>query len=107
VTYKRIHVGTSHPLADTQGRAYEHHVVWVSAGNAPPGPDECIHHRDGDKANNALDNLELMTRAEHSRHHQRVRVSEKRRRRFAGWVVRDGAIVFCEERRAELQEVRG
>lgn len=33
--------------------------------------DECVHHIDGDRANNDDDNLALMTRAAHSRLHRR------------------------------------
>lgn len=32
-------------------------------------PDECVHHKDGNRTNNSPDNLELMTRAEHARLH--------------------------------------
>lgn len=31
--------------------------------------DEIVHHEDENKKNNHPDNLELMTRAEHIRHH--------------------------------------
>lgn len=34
-------------------------------------PDEVVHHIDGDRANNHIDNLALMTRAAHSRLHRR------------------------------------
>jgi HNH endonuclease len=33
--------------------------------------DEIIHHRDHDPENNAIENLQIMTRAEHCRHHLR------------------------------------
>lgn len=49
-----------------QGYAAEHRVVyaWHHAMDVvPPGYD--IHHRDGDKRNNRIDNLEMLTRAEH------------------------------------------
>ena len=31
--------------------------------------NECVHHKDHDKSNNEMSNLQLMTRAEHSRLH--------------------------------------
>jgi hypothetical protein len=39
--------------------------------------DEVVHHIDEDKQNNDLKNLELMTRAEHSRLHALERIKEK------------------------------
>jgi hypothetical protein len=50
-----------------------HRVVWEAhRGKIPSGMD--INHRDGDKTNNRLDNLELMTRSENMLHfHRRVR----------------------------------
>jgi hypothetical protein len=35
-------------------------------------PGECVHHRDGDRANNALANLELLTKSEHSSLHRKI-----------------------------------
>lgn len=32
-------------------------------------PDEIVHHKDRNRSNNELDNLQLMTRAEHSLYH--------------------------------------
>jgi hypothetical protein len=32
-------------------------------------PDEDVHHIDGDKLNNSYDNLEVLKRSEHRRHH--------------------------------------
>lgn len=67
--YVRVRVGTGHPLADRNGYAYEHHVVWREAGNPHPKKNQVIHHRNGDKTDNRLDNLEIMTRLEHAKEH--------------------------------------
>lgn len=37
--------------------------------NRPLSKDEIVHHKDGDKMNNSIDNLELTNRSEHSRKH--------------------------------------
>lgn len=67
--YVKVRVGAGHPLADPNGYAYEHLVVWVAAGRARPGPDEILHHANGDKTDNRLENLELLSRAEHGLEH--------------------------------------
>lgn len=35
-------------------------------------PDEVVHHIDGDRSNNSENNLALMTRSGHSRHHRMI-----------------------------------
>lgn len=67
--YVKIRAGKHHPLADQNGYAYEHLVVWVSAGNSKPENDEILHHRNEDKTDNRLENLELMKRTDHSKMH--------------------------------------
>jgi len=67
--YVKLRVGKGHPLADPNGYAYEHLVVWCAAGNPRPGKGELIHHQNHDKTDNRLENLSLMTRAEHSAKH--------------------------------------
>lgn len=71
--YVKVRVGTDHPLADPNGYAYEHLVVWCAAGRPRPGDGETLHHRDEDKTNNRLGNLELLTRGEHNAHHNAER----------------------------------
>lgn len=54
---------------------YLHRAVWESAhGGIPPGM--AIHHKDHDKANNDLANLELIPIGQHARYHGRKRASE-------------------------------
>jgi hypothetical protein len=67
--YLKVRVGIGHPLADPYGYAYEHLVVWAAAGNTLPGKHELIHHINGDKRDNRLQNLECIQRSEHSKQH--------------------------------------
>ena len=65
----KIRVGVEHPLADPNGYAYEHLLVWVSAGRAIPEENEILHHSNEVKSDNRLGNLELKVRPDHGRHH--------------------------------------
>ena len=73
--YVKIRVGIGHPLADPNGYAYEHLIVWAAAGMPLPDADELIHHIDSDRTNNRIDNLQKMTRSEHGKHH----IAERKR----------------------------
>lgn len=64
--YVRIRVGRCHPLADPNGYAYEHLAVWVRNGNQPPESDEVLHHINGDKRDNRIENLRVEKRSAHS-----------------------------------------
>ena len=49
-------------------REYEHRIVWESNfGTIPDGFQ--IHHKDGNKLNNNINNLELIKRGEHQKIH--------------------------------------
>jgi hypothetical protein len=49
-----------------------HQAVWkFHRGEIPAGRD--VHHKDDDYDNNAIENLELLTRSEHAKHHDRFR----------------------------------
>lgn len=67
--YVKLRVGCEHPLADANGYAYEHLLVWVSAGNPKPRRGETLHHKNENKADNRLSNIELLTRVAHSKEH--------------------------------------
>lgn len=65
--YRRLYI----PSGSQGGRprqVMEHVWVWEQAhGPVPAGHD--IHHRDDDKLNNALENLQCVTKLEHKRIH--------------------------------------
>lgn len=71
--YVKVRVGVEHPLADPNGYAYEHLVVWCAAGRQRPGVGETLHHVNEDKTDNRIGNLELLTRGEHNALHIRER----------------------------------
>lgn len=70
--YVKVRVGKDHPLADPNGYAYEHLIVWQNAGRALPDATQVLHHRNEDKTDNRLSNLELLTRREHASEHHRM-----------------------------------
>lgn len=74
--YVLIRVGVGHPLADVRGYAYEHRIVAEQKLGRPIAKGEQVHHIDGDKQNNAPENLEVLSAAEH-------RVEHRGPRRFA------------------------
>lgn len=75
--YIKIRVGPEHPLADPNGYAYEHLIVWVSAGRSAPGPGELLHHDNENKTDNRLENLKLKSRYRHSVEHRAALTDEQ------------------------------
>lgn len=62
----------------------EHRVVWEEAhGPIPKGYH--VHHRNGDITDNRLENLELMSAGDHTRHHNKNETAEMRFHRTRGW----------------------
>src|SRR5262245_12861463 len=63
----------NHPFAKNQKRIMEHRVVWEEANNAMLLPWGIVHHKDGNRQNNNITNLEAMMRSTHcSLHHKGV-----------------------------------
>lgn len=75
--YTKIRVGTDHPLADPNGYAYEHLVVWVSSGRPRPTRGQTLHHKNENKDDNRLSNLELLTRRQHAAEHFEMLTDEQ------------------------------
>lgn len=58
-----------HHRADTAGYAMEHILVWEEATGAPVPDGFCIHHLNGNKADNRIENLCMMTQGAHTTMH--------------------------------------
>lgn len=57
-----------HPLAMAYGYVFEHRKVLHDAGIEVP--EGChVHHKNEDKTDNRVENLEVLTAQEHTRHH--------------------------------------
>ena len=58
-----------HPKATKHGYVLLHRVVMENSIKRLLKPNEIVHHKDGNKHNNDLSNLELMDSKEHNRMH--------------------------------------
>lgn len=58
-----------HPKATKNGYVLEHRVVMENHLGRLLDPNEVVHHRNGDKHDNRLENLEVMDYRKHSCHH--------------------------------------
>jgi HNH endonuclease len=67
-----------HPKANVHGYVYEHILVIEGYLSRHLNPDiEVVHHIDGNKQNNDISNLQIMTRGEHTQYHAKLRKRNK------------------------------
>jgi hypothetical protein len=56
-------------MADARGRVLLHRLIVSEYLGRPLTPYEIVHHKDEDKSNNLISNLEVLDRSSHSKEH--------------------------------------
>ncbi|MEW6095577.1 MAG: HNH endonuclease signature motif containing protein [bacterium] len=83
-------------------KKYEHRVVWEkNYGKIPQGYE--IHHINGKKDDNRIENLEIMLSSEHKSKHSRFRSEESRKimQKIAKEMWATGKMDWMKERKGE------
>lgn len=69
--YRRVSM-PDHPNAGKRGEILEHRLVMSTYLGRPLLSEEHVHHKDGNKLNNDISNLEIISLEEHSRLHAKL-----------------------------------
>ena len=74
--YVRMYAG-NHPYANGRKMIAQHIIVMELHLKRQLAPIECVHHKNENKKDNRLENLELMTKAYHSKHHAKESAAKR------------------------------
>ena len=90
--YELVVAPDNYPGKKYRGKyCYEHALVWWRGTGKMPSNIELIHHINGNKRDNRLGNLEVLTVQEHNKYHSSGRTVVKLRCPNCG-------AIFCKER---------
>lgn len=70
--YILVRVPKDHPMHNSNGYAYKHRLVMSEFLGRTLFKNEIVHHIDGNKSNNSICNLEITTKSNHNKHHNKV-----------------------------------
>ena len=73
-----------HTRGEHKGRSH-HRVVMEQHIGRKLRRDEQVHHKDKNRANNSIENLELMTASQHASHHAQENYHSRRRNQDGSW----------------------
>lgn len=76
-TYPSIYM-PEHQQADAQGRVFIHRLIMSEHLGRSLECDEIVHHKDEDKWNWEVSNLELTNHSEHGKHHHPTKKTKRR-----------------------------
>ena len=89
--YKKV-LQPNHPKAGKSGYVSEHILVWEKETGVTIPPNCCIHHLNGDKSDNRIENLCMMQHKAHTVFHHtgakrstetKARISDMAKKRYA------------------------